>query len=106
MIERSTKLHEKLVKKVLSDPEGLQEYHAFKIQLELAEKLKAARQKAHFTQEVVAKRMETNKSVVARLEAAGGKDRHSPSLTTLIRYANAIGYDLNISLKPQKHFND
>lgn len=101
MVNRSTKLHAKLVNKVLSDPEGRQEYEAFKFQLELAEKLKKARKKAHLTQETVAERMETKKSVIARLEACGGRSRHSPSVMTLIRYANAIGFDLNINLKPR-----
>ena len=101
MIE-SGKWHDKLVKKVLSNPEGMEEYVAFKVQLELAENLKHARQKVHMTQETVAERMATKKSVIARLEAGGGKGRHSPSVTTLVRYASAIGYDIKISLRPHK----
>ena len=107
MIKKKAKtLHDKLVKKVLSDPEGAQEYRAFKFQLELAEKLKKARLKANLTQEAVAERMETKKSVIARLEAAGGKGKHSPSFSTIIRYAEAIGFHVKISLKQDKQVGE
>lgn len=62
MNKRSEIWHQELVNKVLSKPEGLAEYKAFKAQLELADRLKAARQKAHITQEMVAERMDTKKS--------------------------------------------
>ncbi len=96
--------HEALRKKVFSDPEALSEYYYFKAQLELAGALKKARVEANLTQEVVADRMETQKPVVARIEAAGGKAKHSPSLKTLLKYANAIGCDLKIRLVPRKGF--
>jgi len=88
--------YKKLKDKVLSDPEGHAEYEAFGLQLELAEKIRKARKKAHLTQEMIAQRMETKKSVVTRLEAAGGKGRHAPSLTTLVKFAHAIGCHLDI----------
>lgn len=100
MAKRSTSLHKKLVKKILTNPEGRAAYEAFKLQLELAEKLKEARHHAHLTQEKVAEKMGTQKPVIARLEAGGGKSRHSPSLLTLVKYANAIGYALEIDLVP------
>ena len=102
MVRRSTTWHEKLKKEVLSDPETKAEYEAFKLQLDIAEQLKAGRKKAHLTQENVADRMDTQKPVVARLEAAGGKGKHSPSLKTLVKYANAIGYQLQVKLVPTK----
>lgn len=102
MARRSTKWHDELRKEVLSDAESRAEYEAFKLQLELADKLKKARKKAHLTQENVAERMDTQKPVVARLEAAGGKGKHSPSLKTLVKYAEAIGYHVQVKLVPSK----
>ena len=101
MNKRSTKWHQQLVDDVLSDPETRSEYEAFKLQLDLAEQMKKKRLQAHLTQETVAAKMDTQKTVVARLEAAGGKGRHSPSLSTLAKYADAIGYTLRIRLVPK-----
>ena len=88
--------HDNLKKKVLADPEGLAEYEAFGLNLEIAEKMKKARKRAHLTQEMIAERMGTKKTVITRLEAAGGRAKHSPSLTTLAKYAKAIGCHLDI----------
>ena len=103
MAKRSTKWHEALREDVLANEEARTEYNAFKLQLDLAEQLKKARQQSHLTQELVAKRMHTQKPVVARIEAAGGKGKHSPSLKTLVKYANAINCDLKIRLVPKKY---
>lgn len=75
MTKRSNRWHSELVKAVLTDPVAHAEYEAFKLQLELP--------------------------AVARLEAGGGKGRHSPSLHTLVRYADALGYRLEIKLVPE-----
>lgn len=63
----------------------------------LARELIAARARAGLTQEDVAESMGTTKSAVSRLEAVG---RHSPSVTTLERYARAVGCDVEIRLVP------
>ena len=101
--QRSRKWHEQLERKVLADPEARAEYEAFSLQLDVAFKLKDARKKAHLTQEGVAERMHTQKPVIARLEAGGGTSKHSPSLKTLSRYAQAVGCDIKIILVKKKH---
>jgi len=58
-----------------------------------------ARAKAGLTQEAVAQRMGTTKSAVSRLESAG---LHAPSLSTLKRYANAVGCELQVKLVTQR----
>jgi DNA-binding XRE family transcriptional regulator len=100
--QRSTKWHEQFKRKALADPETRAEYEAFSLQLDVALKLKAARKKAHLTQESVAERMHTQKPVIARLEAGGGTSKHSPSLKTLSRYAQAVGCDIKILLVKKK----
>ena len=39
---------------------------------------------------------------VARLEAGGGSKRHSPSIATLRKYAEAVGCRLEIRLRPRR----
>lgn len=78
--------------------EGFQEaYEDLGEEYTLARELLAARARAGLTQGAVAERMGTTKSAVSRLEAAGG---HSPSVTTLKRYAQAVGCELEIRLVP------
>lgn len=57
-----------------------------------------ARSKSGLTQEAVAELMGTTKSAVSRLESAG---KHAPSLTTLKKYAQAVGCHLEIKLIPK-----
>jgi len=46
--------------------------------------------------------MGTKQAAIARLEASGGKAKHSPSLATLHRYAKAIGCHLDIKIVSNK----
>ena len=55
-----------------------------------------ARKEAKLTQEQVAKRMGVSTPVVSRLESALVSGKHSPSITTLKRYAEAMGKRLDI----------
>ena len=57
----------------------------------------AARAHSGLTQEEVAASMGTTKSAVSRLEGAG---KHSPSVSTLKKYAKAVGCDIEIRLVP------
>jgi ribosome-binding protein aMBF1 (putative translation factor) len=58
----------------------------------LLRSLVAARTKSGLSQTEVARRMGLPQPAVARLEAG----THSPTLTTLARYASAIGVDLDV----------
>jgi DNA-binding XRE family transcriptional regulator len=97
MAKRSTKWHAELEKNVLSDPESLSAYETFRLQYELAERLKNLRENAHLTQEEVANRMATHKPVISRLESVSTATKHLPSLLTLMKYAEAVGYHIQIS---------
>jgi len=63
----------------------------------LVREMLSARSRSGLTQEAVAELMGTTKSAVSRLESAG---KHAPSLTTLKRYAEAVGCSLEIKLVP------
>lgn len=59
-----------------------------------------ARAQSGLSQAEVAARVGTTQSAIARLESAASK--HSPSIATLRRYANALGYKLEIRLVKKK----
>jgi DNA-binding XRE family transcriptional regulator len=78
--------------------EGFSEaYEGIEEEYRLARELLAARAHAGLTQEEVATCMGTTKSAVSRLESTG---RHSPSVTTLRKYAKAVGCEVEIRLIP------
>ena len=74
-------------------------YAALEAEYVLARELLSARTRAGLTQEAVAQRMGTTKSVISRLEAAG---KNPPSVSSLQRYAAAVGCTLKIELVPAK----
>lgn len=76
-------------KKAYDDLED--EYALFKEML-------TARARLGLSQEAVAELMGTTKSAISRLEAAG---KHAPSLTTLKKYAHAVGCHLEIKFIPE-----
>src|SRR6266480_3281733 len=94
--------HEQLVKKMLKDPEVRTAYEAQAEEFALLDELLRARQRAGLTQAEVARRMGTMTPAIARLEGGGGSKRHSPSIATLRKYANAVGCCLEIRLRPAK----
>lgn len=85
---------ENWLRKKLKDPEFKKEYDRLEPEFALAREVISARVKAKLTQAQVAKRMGTSQSAVARIESG-----RSPSLTSLRRYAKAVGRKLEIRLK-------
>lgn len=78
------------------NPEFKAEYDALEEEFAIAAELIRARAAVGLTQAQVAQRMGSRQSVVARLEASKGL----PNIKTLHRYAQAVGYKLNIGLSP------
>ena len=64
----------------------------------LVKEMLTARARLGLSQEAVAELMGTTKSAISRLEAAG---KHAPSMTTLQKYARAVGYHLEIKFVPE-----
>ena len=94
--------HDQMVKKMLKSPNVKAEHNAQAEEFRLLDELLRARRRAGLTQADVAKRMGTMPPAIARLEAGGGSQRHSPSVATLRKYANAVGCELEIRLRPSK----
>lgn len=74
-------------------------YAVLELEYALVSQLLRARARAGLTQDAVAERMGTTKSAISRLESAG---KHTPSLSTLKKYAEAVGCELQVKLVPQK----
>jgi transcriptional regulator with XRE-family HTH domain len=94
--------HSQMVKRMLQRPETKAAYQAQVEEFSLLDELLRARQRAGLTQAEVASRMGTKAPAVARLESAGGRRRHSPSIDTLRKYAEAVGCRLEVKLRPTK----
>ena len=92
------KTHDEIVQTWMQDPAFVREYDALEEEFALVDELLRARKEAGLTQAEVAERMATQPSVVARLEAGGGRQRHSPSIATLQKYAEAVGCRLEIKM--------
>ena len=88
---------EAFLKKVSKRKEFRKAFEDLEGEYRLTREMLAARSKHGLTQEAVAELMGTTKSAVSRLEAAG---KHAPSLTTLKKYARAVGCRLEIKLVP------
>ena len=95
--------HEELKKKMLSNPEVESEYNSQKEGFFLFDELLKARTSAGLTQAEVASRMGTKTPAIARLESGGGNKKHSPSISTLRKYATAVGCNLEIRLVQNNH---
>ncbi len=89
--------HEVFLKKALKRKGFRKAYEDLKEEYTLTREMLGARSRFGLTQETVAELMGTTKSAVSRLEAAG---KHAPSLTTLKKYAQAVGCRLEIKLVP------
>jgi transcriptional regulator with XRE-family HTH domain len=80
------------------DPEFAEGLEAGYSDFKVGALLRQAREKAGLTQEQVAERLATKKSAISRIENSAGSIRFS----TLERYAQAIGWELNLDLRPSQ----
>jgi transcriptional regulator with XRE-family HTH domain len=90
--------HDEFLKKARKRKGFREAYDDLEGEYVLVRDMLAARSKSGLTQEKVAELMGTTKSAISRLESM---DKHSPSLTTLKKYAHAIGCDLEIRFVPR-----
>lgn len=89
--------HETFLKKAMKKKEFKEAYKELDEKYALIRELQTARSHSGMTQEAVAESMGTTKSAVSRLETG---EKHTPSLTTLKRYAQAVGCRVEIKLVP------
>ena len=85
--------------KALADPEVSKAYDACALDYKLRKKLIILREKAGFTHEEMAMRLDTHTNAISQLENISTA---SPlTLSMVEHYVNAVGYKLNISFVPQ-----
>ncbi len=87
--------------KALSREAVNNEYQSLAPAYALRKKLIALRQQAGLTQEQIAEVLHTKKSNISRLENANSVN--SPKLSTIEKYANAVGYDIEIKFTPKRN---
>jgi predicted transcriptional regulator len=93
------KTHAELKTKALANPKVRAEYERLnREEFAILDEILAARRDAGLTQAQVAERMGTQAPAVARLESALASGKHSPSLSTLRKYAAALGKRVEIHL--------
>ncbi len=88
-------LHKKWLKE---RPGYAKAYAELEDEFQLASQFIAARARANLTQEELAARMGTTRTVISRLESG----RMKPSTRTLERYAHATGHKLKIAFVPDQ----
>lgn len=94
--------HDKMVKKMLSNPKVKTAYDSMEDEFIFLDECLKARKRAKITQEELASRMGTKAPAIARIESGGGKGKHSPTINTLRKYAEACGCKLEIKFKPEQ----
>ena len=88
--------HKQLRTKALDKAEVKAEYEKLADEFSLLDEFLKARAAQGLTQAQVAEKIGTTQSAVARMESGSGK--HSPSLATLAKYADALGCKLEVRL--------
>jgi len=88
--------HKQLRTKALAHADVNAEYEKLADEFSLLDEFLKARAAQGLTQAQVAEKIGTTQSAVARMESGSGK--HSPSLATLTKYADALGCKLEVRL--------
>ena len=88
--------HKQLRTKALANAAVKTEFDKLSDEFSLLDEFLKARTSQGLTQAQVAEKIGTTQSAVARMESGSGK--HSPSLATLTKYADALGCKLEVRL--------
>lgn len=101
MTTKVTKIltHKQMVNKMLKNPAVKAEVEKLnREEFAILDEILAARKEAGLSQAQIAKRMGTHAPAIARLEGALATGKHSPSLSTLRKYAAALGKRIELHL--------
>jgi len=91
--------HKQLVSKMLKNPAVKAEVNQLnREEFAILDEILAARKEAGLSQAQIAKRMGTQAPAIARLESSLATGKHSPSLSTLRKYAAALGKRVELHL--------
>lgn len=90
--------HSDLKEKALGNKKVRDAYDALEPEFSLLREILRARQNAGLSQAEIAERMGTKAPAVTRLESSLSSGKHSPSISTLKKYADALNCHLEIKL--------
>ena len=90
--------HSELKEKALRRKKVKTEYDALEPEFKLLRELLKARQNAGLSQADVAKKMGTKAPAITRLESSLSSGKHSPSIATIKKYAEALDCHLEIKV--------
>ena len=90
--------HKELKNRALKKSSVKKEYKALEPEFTLLGEMLRARKKAGLSQAQIAERMGTKSPAITRLESALSSGKHSPSLATIKKYAEALGCHLEIKI--------
>ena len=90
--------HKQLKAKALDNESVREEYESLTPEFNLLREMLKARQQAGLSQADIAERMGTKPPAITRLESSLTSGRHSPSIATLKKYAEAVNCHLEIKL--------
>ncbi len=90
--------HSELKEKALKSKNVKGAYEALEPEFTLLHEILKARRNAGLSQAEIAERMGTKAPAVTRLESSLSSGKHSPSIATLKKYANALDCHLEIKL--------
>lgn len=90
--------HSELKERALKKANVKSEYDSLETEFKLLHDLLKARQKAGLSQAEIAKRMGTKAPAITRLESSLSSGKHSPSIATLKKYADALDCHLEINI--------
>ena len=94
-----TLTHKHMVNKMRKNPAVKAEVEKLnREEFAILDQILAARKEAGLSQAQIAKRMGTHAPAIARLEGALASGKHSPSLSTLRKYAAALGKRIELHL--------
>jgi len=96
------KSHKQMLDEWHQDPEFKAAYDDLETEFALLREVLLARKRSGLTQAEVAEKMGTKPPAITRLETALSDNRHSPTIATLKKYAQAVGCKLEIHLVPSK----
>jgi DNA-binding XRE family transcriptional regulator len=88
----------KEIKSSLKDPLFKKSFESIKDEFEALDILLSARRASGLTQQAIASKMGIAQSALSRIESNIGNPKHSPTLDTLRKYAQACGKRLEIRL--------
>lgn len=98
-MKTKTMTHEEMVNKMLQNPVVRAERDRLdREEFAILDEILAARHAAGLSQAQIAERMGTKAPAIARLESALASGKHSPSLSTLRKYAAALGKRVEVHL--------